>query len=69
MNFIIFGCPELIDGGLAGVSSIEYPGGVKYSVLLIMLVLFLRRSSYICEMSIAFVSVFEPLILSFALVS
>ena len=68
-NFIIFGCHELIDGGLAGMSGIEYPCGVNCSVLLIMLVLLLRRSSYICAMSIAFASVFGPSILSLALVS
>ena len=46
MNLMIFGCPEIIDCGLGvGVSVNEYPGGVRYSVLLIMLVLLLRRSS------------------------
>ena len=51
MNFIIFGFPELICGEIAGVSSIEYPGGVKYLVSLIMPVLeevFVNLSNIYC---------------------
>ena len=53
MNLMIFGFPELIDGRLGvGVSIIEYPGGVRYSVLFISLVLLLRSSLYIRAMSL-----------------